>query len=413
MPPRAPGWPSRIEFVPSTSPGEPVPFSQEASAPMPMSYGFLSTYVPTECGLATFTAALASELNDGTLPGQVGVVRVVDSPRRSSSGDVVHHLVTSSPGGEAEAAAVLDGFDVVVVQHEYGIYGGPDGDQVLSVLDALSVPVIVVLHTVLVDPTPHQRDVLERVLALADTVVTMTPTARRRLLDGYPVDPSRVVLIPHGAPDNRLPDSVRPSVYGAAPTILTWGLLGPGKGIEWVVDALADLRDLDPQPRYLVLGETHPKVVEREGEAYRHALRARAVRRGVGHLLEFDDRYLSTTALLRRVAEADVVILPYDSREQVTSGVLVEALASGKPVVATGFPHAVELLGGGTGLLVPHGDSAAMAAALRRILTEPGLARRLGVQAGAEASELLWPAVADRYRAIAEGLVAARDVAVA
>ncbi len=155
------------------------------------------------------------------------------------------------------------------------------------------------------------------------------------------------------------------------------------------------------------------EVVEREGQAYRHGLMARAARQGVGHQVEFDDRYLSIPALGRLIAGADVVILPYDSREQVTSGVLVEALASGKPVIATGFPHAVEMLGGGAGLIVPHGDSVAMAAALRRVLSEPGLAARLGAAAAALAPQLLWPAVADRYRALAEELVEARDVAVA
>ncbi|HEY4408874.1 MAG TPA: glycosyltransferase, partial [Acidimicrobiia bacterium] len=344
---------------------------------------------------------------------------VVDGPQRSGSPDVVHHLVTSSPGGEAEAAAVLDGFGAVVVQHEYGIYGGPDGDQVLGVLERLTVPVIVVLHTVLVEPTPHQREVLERVLAVADAVVTMTPTARRRLLDGYPADPARVALIPHGAPDNRFPGGRRRPAGSdagpseARPTILTWGLLGPGKGIEWVIDAMGALVDLDPQPRYLVVGETHPRVVERCGEAYRHRLMKQAAQQGVAHLVEFDDRYFATADLGRIVAGADVVILPYDSPEQVTSGVLVEALAAGKPVIATGFPHATELLGGGVGLIVPHRDPAAMAAALRRVLTEPGLAGRLGAAAAAVAPQLLWPAVAERYRALAGRLLEARDAAVA
>ena len=155
-------------------------------------------------------------------PLPVGVVRVVDRPRRSTRPEVVHHLVTGSPGGEAEAAAILNGFDVAIVQHEYGIYGGPDGDQILTILERINVPVIVVLHTVLTAPTPHQREVLERVVALADTVVTMTPTARRRLFDGYKVDQDRVSLIPHGAPDNR---STAPRLSpDGRPTILSWGL---------------------------------------------------------------------------------------------------------------------------------------------------------------------------------------------
>jgi glycosyltransferase involved in cell wall biosynthesis len=249
----------------------------------------------------------------------------------------------------------------------------------------------------------------------------MTPTARRRLLQGYVVDPARVSVIPHGAPDNRRaggprPEraaSGRPGLVPPRPTIITWGLLGPGKGIEWVVEALAGLLDLDPEPRYLVLGETHPKVVEREGEKYRNGLMEQAKRAGVAHLLEFDDRYLSVAGLGRLIAGADVVVLPYDSREQVTSGVLVEALAAGKPVIATGFPHAVELLGGGTGLVVPHGDPAAIAAALRRVLTEPGLADQLSARAAAVAPQLLWPAVAQRYRVLAETLAETRDAAVA
>jgi glycosyltransferase involved in cell wall biosynthesis len=376
-----------------------------------LSYGFLSTYPSTECGLATFTAALLGELRDRSSATRVGVVRVVDQPRRSTRDEVVHHLITGSPGGEAEAAAILNNFDVAVVQHEYGIYGGPDGNQVLEILERLTVPVIVILHTVLVAPTRHQREVLERVVALADSVVTMTPTARRRLLEGYKVDRDRVALIPHGAADNRSPDRQVPA--GNRPTILTWGLLGPGKGIEWVIDALVELRDLDPAPRYSVVGETHPKVVEREGEAYRHSLMARAAAGGVGHLVEFEARYLDVKALNRIVAGADVVILPYDSREQVTSGVLVEALAAGKPVIATGFPHAVELLGVGTGLVVPHGDAPAMARALRRVLTEPGLAARMGAQAAALAPQLLWPAVAERYRILAGALLDQRASAVA
>jgi polysaccharide biosynthesis protein PslF len=377
---------------------------------VPVSYGFLSTYPPTECGLATFTAALLTELRDGVPSSPVAVVRVVDGPRHGGRPEVVHHLVAGAPGGEAEVAEILSGLDVVIVQHEYGIYGGPDGDQILGVLDGLTVPVIVVLHTVLVDPTPHQREVLEGVLAVADAVVTMTPTARRRLLGGYAVDPDRVALIPHGAPGRQATVDQGPA---ERPTILTWGLLGPGKGIEWAIDALAGLGDLHPAPRYLIVGETHPRVAARHGEAYRKALQARAAERGVGHLVEFDDRYLDTPALGRVVAGADVVLLPYDSREQVTSGVLVEALAAGKPVIATGFPHALELLGGGAGLVVPHGDAPAMTAALRRVLTEPGLAARLGAHAASLAPELLWPAVAERYRTLARTLIEARATAVA
>jgi glycosyltransferase involved in cell wall biosynthesis len=377
---------------------------------VPTSYGFLSTFPPTECGLATFTAALATELANATPGCLTGVVRIVEEVPEHQPLEVVHHLLTSG-GGEVEAAAHLNKFDVVIAQHEYGIYGGPDGDQVLEVFNELTVPLVVVLHTVLLDPTPHQREVLEGVLHAADAVVVMTPTARRRLLGGYPVDARRVFLIPHGASDNRTgPSAATP---GRRPTILTWGLLGPGKGIEWAIDAVADVADLEPSPRYLVVGETHPKVLEREGEAYRHALAARAASRGIADLVEFDARYLDSAALAAVVRDADVVLLPYDSREQVTSGVLVEALAAGKPVIATGFPHAVEMLAGGAGLIVPHADAPAIAQALRRVLSEPGFAESLAAEASALADQLLWPAVAGRYQSLAAGIMSARHTAVA
>jgi glycosyltransferase involved in cell wall biosynthesis len=358
----------------------------------------LSTYPPTQCGLATFSAALWKELDGGS--GQVGVVRVVDRPEAHPGQEVVGHLVNGSSDSERDAVKLLNDFDAVVVQHEYGIFGGPDGRDVLRVLEALTVPLIVVLHTVLEAPTAGQRHVLTRVLALADVAVTMTETARQRVLDLYGADPDTVRVIPHGAA--RVPP-VRPAKRQTRPLVLTWGLLGPGKGIEWVVDALAGLRDLDP--RYLVLGSTHPKVLEHEGEQYREGLLRRAAARGVLDLLELDDSYLSTPDLAALVAGADVVVLPYDSREQVTSGVLVEAVAAGRPVVSTGFPHAVELLADDLGIVVPQRDPAALEAAIRRVLAEPGLADRMAQQAAAKAPELFWDSVAAEYRGLAQTLV--------
>jgi hypothetical protein len=164
-----------------------------------MSYGFLSPFRPTRGGVAGFTLALTAELQTGPA-SRVGVVRVVERLEGSARPEVVHHLVTSAPGGEVEAAGILNGFDAVFVQHDQGLYGGPDGDQIVSVLARLTVPVIVVLHEVMVDPTRHQRDVLEQVLAAADVVVTLTPTSRDDLLRHYAVDSSRVVIIPEDVP---------------------------------------------------------------------------------------------------------------------------------------------------------------------------------------------------------------------
>ncbi|WP_440068710.1 glycosyltransferase [Streptosporangium sp. OZ121] len=375
---------------------------------MACTYGFLSTHPPTQCGLATFNSALAAHLTEGGTRG--GIVRVttdVDDERPVPG--VVH---TWAPGGHESwkaAASALERFDVAVVQHEYGIYPGTDGQDVLPLLRHLMVPSIVVLHTVLTRPTPRQRRLLEQIVDAAGAVVTMTGTARDRLLAGYHVDPGKVSVIPHGAADHmRVPAQRRPR-----PHLLTWGLIGPGKGIEWALQALALLGDLSPSPTYTVAGKTHPKVLEHHGEAYRDRLQRMGARLGVSASVRYDPVYRDQASLIRLVRSADVVVLPYDSHEQVTSGVLIEAVAAGVPVVATSFPHAVELLTDGPGLLVPHEDPAALAAAVRRILTEPGLAEDLRNRTHALVPTLLWPAVAARYEDLARSLLTRRPAAVA
>jgi len=228
---------------------------------------------------------------------------------------------------------------------------------VLDVVDLLTVPLLVVFHTVLVAPTLRQRRILQRLLAVADAVVPMTETARQRLIDLYGADPARVTVIPHGAVDH---GRAGLGIWrDGRPVVLTWGLLGPGEGIEWAIDAMPLLRDLDP--RYIVLGRTHPKVLVTHGEKYRHSLQQRIAQVGVEDVVELDDRYLPISELVRLVAHADVVLLPYDSRERGTSGVLIEAVAAGRPVVSTVFPHAVELLGDGTGIVVSQRQPAAIA----------------------------------------------------
>jgi glycosyltransferase involved in cell wall biosynthesis len=332
-----------------------------------------------------------------------GVVQVAEGPIFKSPPEVVAHLRSGRPESAVAAADALNRYDVAIVQHEYGIYGGTDGDEILAVLDRVTVPVVAVLHTVLAYPTPHQRSVLERVIAAADGVVTMTETARQRLVRGYAVDGRKIVVIPHGAVA-RTPEEVYDQPDDR-PTILTWGLLGPGKGIEWALLGLRELRNLTPLPRYVIAGQTHPRVRQQQGEAYRLRLITRAKALGVGHLIRFERQYLDDVALRRMIDSAAVVLLPNDSREQVTSGVLAEAIAAHKPVVSTAFPHAVELLSGGSGLLVPHANGPAIGAALRKVLTDPLLAARMSLAASRVAPGLYWPLVVDRYLALTHELL--------
>ncbi len=373
--------------------------------------GMLGTYPPTECGLATFAAALRTGMShDESGQHSCDIVRLVDRPQGDGGPEVVAELQRGSASSIAAAVEALNQLDATIIQHEYGIFGGEDGEEVLEIVEDLEGPVIVVLHTVLDDPSPNQRRIIESLAASVDALVTMTRTAQRRLRD-YDLDMAKVSVIPHGAhpPAPDLEVEADPE----APTILTWGLLGPGKGIEWVVEAMAQLTDLDNPPRYQVVGKTHPKVLEEHGEGYRTSLEDRAAELGVAHLVEFVDSYSDRAELQRRIAAAHVVVLPYDSEDQVTSGVLVEAVASSKAVISSSFPHAVELLGGGVGLLVPRHDPDAMADALRRILSDPALHQRMVDGAAALAPSLSWTAVGGQYRSLADKLLRGRATAVA
>ena len=370
------------------------------------SFGILSTYPSTRCGLATFSVALADGLTQ--TGSEVGVVRVADHSS-SSSPRVVGELVNDSPSSVAAASELLNRSDVAIVQHEYGIYGGTDGDDVVDVIGGLQVPSIVVAHTVLKDPTPHQRSVLETIATMADRIVVMSDAASRRLCLTFDVDPQKVTTISHGA---FVPPRLASPVPQGRPTLLTWGLLGPGKGIERVIDAMVSLHDLPAKPRYLVAGRTHPKVLAADGEAYRDARIDQARRRGVAGSVVFDSDYRDVASLTRLAQSSAVVVLPYDSTDQVTSGVLVDAIATGRPVVATAFPHAVELLGSGAGVVVDHDDPDALVEALHRVLTQPDAAAAMAAEAARLAPAMAWPIVANAYLRLARSLLSEQSALV-
>lgn len=365
------------------------------------SFGILSTYPPTPCGLATFSAALSEGLcANGS---DVSVLRVADGPL-SSSARVIAELVNGSATSVAATSELLNESDIAIIQHEYGIYGGVDGDEVVDIIGALRIPTIVIAHTVLKDPTPHQRSVLETIAAMADQVVVMTEAARQRLCLGFDVDRRKITVIPHGASVLRH----EPVMRSGRPTLLTWGLLGPGKGIERVIDAMGSLHELHGRPRYLIAGRTHPKVLAADGEAYRDARAEQARRSGVADSVCFDANYRDVSSLTALIRSSAVVVLPYDSTDQVTSGVLVDAIASGRPVVATAFPHAVELLASGAGIVVGHNEPDALATALRRLLTEPRLAGSMAAEARRLAPTMAWPVVANAYLSLAHRILASR-----
>jgi glycosyltransferase involved in cell wall biosynthesis len=393
----------RAGLTPRPSELEGVPLRVSA---VPQSFAILSTYPPTACGLATFSAALVRGLRANGV--QASVVRVADDTGAATS-DVIGELTTGSAASVGASVSLLNEGDVALVQHEYGLYGGTDGDEVLEILDAVVVPSIVVAHTVLRDPTAHQRAVLVDVVARADHVVVMSAAAHQRLCEGFDVDPHKVTTIPHGA---TVPATQARPNSAERPTLLTCGLVGPGKGIERVIDAMTSLQTLSVRPRYLVAGRTHPKVLAADGEAYRNARIEQSWRNGVAASVSFDASYRDVPALTNLIQSATAVVLPYDSKEQVTSGVLVDAVAAGRPIIATAFPHAVELLASGAGIVVDHDDPEALASALARVVANPSVAETMAAEAARLAPTLGWPVVARAYIELAGHLIVQRAVLV-
>ena len=388
--------------MPTLAPPQQAPIDPRTLHPSrrQVSVAILSTYPPTQCGLATFSAALTKGLLACGIT-ELGIISVGDDERLIHDRHVVGQLIPNDALSVSRVSQMLNRFDVVIVQHEYGIYGGEDGDELLEVMKRVRSPMLTTLHTVPLQPTPHQKHVLEQVVSLSTCAVTMTAIARQRLLAVYDVQESNVVTIPHGA---TIPKPVAPR-QESLPQILTWGLLGPGKGIEWVIDALALLRDDDIELRYTVAGQTHPKVQATQGEEYRRRLQRLVRDRGLDDLVTFDSEYRSLDSLLTLVADSTCVVLPYESIDQITSGVLVDAIAAGRPVVATAFPHAVELLSGGAGLLVPPRNSEALSRALRKIATDRDAVRSMAARAAALAPMHNWVTVADSYRKLGESLL--------
>ncbi len=364
----------------------------------------IGTYPPTECGLATFTYNLSAAIAGPGSDWSTSVVRVLENPEVNDHVEVVAQWIAGDRSSFDEAIAAINASDAAVLQHEYGVFPGRDGEEVLELIDDLRVPLVVVLHTVLRNPTGHQRQILNHVMTAASSVVVQSEAAYDRLFVTYDVNAKKTIVIPHGATEN----FNGPILSGLQrPVVLTWGLLGPGKGIEVGISAIGLLQHRSPAPTYIIAGETHPKVRATQGEQYRNGLMNQSRQLGLHDRVYFDDRYRDWASLRMLVRSADVVLLPYDSLDQVSSGVLVEAIASGKPVVATQFPHALELLSRGAGLSVPQGDSYAMAQALDHVLYTPGVAAAMSEAARREAQALLWPRVGANYRSLIAQAVSA------
>jgi glycosyltransferase involved in cell wall biosynthesis len=362
---------------------------------------FVSTYPPRRCGIATFTSDLAA----ATGGGEIAVLHPGDDPPFYPS-EVEHRIRKEEPFDYRRTARSLnDCVDVVSIQHEYGIWGGEDGEHVLEFARGLRVPAVATLHTVLRDPTPRQRAILLELIRLAEATVVMSSSAADLLRASYGVQPDRVHVIAHGVPDLPLvnPETVKPGLgIGNRKVILSFGLLGPGKGLELAIDALPAVAAAHPSVLYVIVGATHPALVEREGEAYRRSLVERIRRVGMTDHVQFVDRFVGKPELSQWLEAADVFVTPYPNLGQIVSGTLSYAMGAGRAIVSTPYAYATELLADGRGVLVPPASVTDLAAALTQLLGNHVLRGEIGRRAYDYSRSMVWSAVGAKYAALFE-----------
>jgi glycosyltransferase involved in cell wall biosynthesis len=403
-----------------------------------MKIAIVSTYPPRPCGIGTFSADLRAALLLADPANEVNVVSIVSEEVRPASAPRDRHqtgLVTSSLRNHppevsaslrqnvredyAAAARMLsaDGTDVVLIEHEYGIFGGEAGEFVLSLVSELHQPVVVTLHTVLSRPSAAQTATLNRLCELATLVTVFTETARRMVVESQTVAAEKVRVVSHGAPAVLVAREMSPTADGTevvepwpaarsraadvalrrrlqGRTVLsTFGLISSGKGIELALDAVAQVVRRHPDVLYLIAGQSHPEVVKHEGETYRRGLERQVAELGLRHHVLFLDRFLAIDELAALLFATDLYVTPYRSKEQIVSGALTFAVAAGCPVVSTPYFYAEDLLSSGAGVLVPFDDPDAMAAAISDLLDSPSALAAARAKSAEVGSRMSWSSV--------------------
>src|SRR5690348_16541843 len=372
---------------------------------LPSRIAVIGNYLPRQCGIATFTTDLCS-----AIAAECGAARLLALPVNDIEegydypARVRWSLDQNEVASYEEAARFLNfnNIDMVCLQHEYGIFGGPAGSHILHLLRGLKMPVVTTLHTVLREPNPDQMLVMEEIAELSDRLIVMSQLSSQFLQEIYKVPGRKIDMVPHGVPDLPFLDpnfyKDRFGVEGKA-VLVTFGLLSPNKGIENVIEALPQILSRHKNVVYIVAGATHPHILRREGDKYRTDLQALAKEVGVESRVIFHNRFVSPEEMVEFIGAADIYITPYRHEAQVVSGTLAYALGAGKAIISTPYWHAIELLDDRRGALVPFQDPEAIARKTVELLDTPALRHRMRKRAYVYAREMVWKRVAQGYMA--------------
>ncbi len=367
-------------------------------------------FTPRRCGIATFTADVHASLLAASPHLAVDVYAMTPSDGHTVFDSAVcAAIVENVPASFAAAAEKIEQScaDMVWLQHEFGLYGGPAGDMIFALLDRVSAPLVITLHSVLPEPDAAHRGVMDRLIGRAARLVVMSQHSAALLTSVYGADPEQIVVIPHGAPDRPFGRSaIFKQKFGwtGRQVLMTFGLLSPGKGIEAVIAALPAIIADHPRALYCIVGATHPNLIAREGEAYRERLHALASSLGVEDHIHWRDAFVENDELLDLIEAADIYITPYPGAGQSTSGTLAYAVALGKAVVSTRYVHAEELLADDHGVLVPFNDSAAIAREIGALLDHPAQLLALQQRAYQRGRGMVWPEFAAQTLAVIDAV---------
>lgn len=368
---------------------------------------FVGTYPPRACGIATFTSDLRRAVG-ASANIHTSVIAVTNSPNAYEYPPEVVFEITQDQIDDYRLAAEyinFSGADIVCLQHEFGIFGGPDGNHAVELLKRLRRPVVTTLHTVVGEPQQGLRNTLVQIAAASDHLVVLNSKAVPLLREVYGIPSSKVSLIHHGVPDVPFID---PNFYKdkfgveGRLVLLTFGLLSRNKGIETMLEALPRIARAHPEVVYVVLGATHPEVKRRDGEEYRRALERRVHELGIEEYVRFHDRYVSLEELCEFIGACDIYVTPYRSREQIVSGTLAYAVGMGKAVVSTPYLYAEELLSGGRGRLFDFGDAQGLARAINDLIENEAERHQMRKRAYEFGRRMTWPEVGQQYVALFE-----------
>ena len=362
---------------------------------------FLSTYPPRECGLATFTQDLVLQLVRIPATARTRVIAVCNA-KMPQDHRVMMELDQHDRKSYSSVAQKINhsDIDLLVIEHEYGIFGGDSGEYILDLIRLLTVPFVTTLHTVLGSPLKKQRQILSEIADKSERIITMAQNTVAILVNEYGIDPLKIEVIHHGVP--KMPMKTRETLkmesgFAGRPVISTFGLLGPGKGLEYGIEAIAQIAQKHKDVIYLILGQTHPAIVKESGEAYRLQLESLVRDLGLADNVRFVNKYLTKEEIVKNLTMSDIYMTPYLGKDQAVSGTLAYAAGYGRVIISTPYMYAKEMLSGGRGLLAEFRDAASLAKQIDYVLCHPDEKARMEDKTLAIGQTMMWHVVAEKY----------------